>query len=118
MMSGTHAFFLKKAFLDYPSFHFWWNSTAETQASDMRGFQIDWKIENGRLPDVREFVTRELSGNISTPGLGSVPPPNYFGRIHKYTVVIELPSDITETVGDGALLDKKIIAGRLVIVFF
>ena len=25
---------------------------------------------------------------------------------------------IFETVGDGALLDKKIIAGRLVIVFF
>ena len=56
-------------------------------------------MENGSLPDVREFVSKELSGSVSTPGLGSLPPPDYYKEWHEYTAVIELPHNITYVIG-------------------
>ena len=41
---------------------------------------------------------------MSTPGLGSAPSPNYYKERHEYTVVIELPHNITDVIGDGALV--------------
>ena len=81
-----------------------WTLLDSIEDKGLPEFKVNWWIKNESTPDVRELVTRELSGNLSTPGLGSAPPPDYFGRMHKYTVVIELPGDITETVGDGALV--------------
>merc|ERR1712213_227771 len=79
---------------------FWWNkSTNETN-----GFKLSWHIENGSLPDVMELVSKDLVGSVSTPGLGSLPPPNYYKERHEYTAVIELPHNITEVIGDGALV--------------
>ena len=52
---------------------------------------------------MKEFVSRELSGSVSTPKLGSVPTPNYYEERHEYTAVIELPHNISEVIGDGAL---------------
>ena len=90
--------------LKNPTFNFWWNHTPDSRDSEMRGFKLSWKVENGSLPDVREFVSKELSGSVSTPGLGSLPPPNYYKERHEYTAVIELPLNITDVIGDGALV--------------
>ena len=51
-----------------------------------------------------ELVSKDLEGSVSTPGLGSLPPPNYYKERHEYTAVIELPHNITEVIGDGALV--------------
>ena len=67
-------------------------------------FQIDWKIRNVSFYPMMDFVSKDLSGNISTPGLGSLPPPNYYKERHEYTAVIELPHNITDVIGDGALV--------------
>ena len=51
-----------------------------------------------------ELVSSDLQGSVSTPGLGSLPPPNYYKERHEYTAVIELPHNITDVIGDGALV--------------
>ena len=57
------------------------------------------------MPDVKEFVSKELSGSVSTPGLGSLSPPNYYKERHEYSAVIELQHNITEdNGGDGVLV--------------
>ena len=83
---------------------FWWKcSNYDTQTFASK-FKLDWRIKNGCLPDMMEFVTRDLEGSVSTPGLGSLPPPSYYKEMHEYTAVIELPHNITEVVGEGALV--------------
>ena len=72
-------------------------------ADDTEGFELDWQIENGSLPDVMELVSKDLEGSVSTPGLGSLPPPNYYKERHEYTAVIELPHNITD-IGNGSLV--------------
>ena len=72
--------------------------------SSMPGFKLTWHIESGSFPDVREFVSRDLSGSVSTPGLGTVPPPNYDKERHEYTAVIELPYNVTDVIGGNALV--------------
>ena len=68
------------------------------------GVEIMWWIENGDLTYAREFVTKKLEGSVSTPELGSVPPPNFYKERHEYTVVIELPHNVTHVIGDGVLV--------------
>ena len=51
-----------------------------------------------------ELVSKDLEGSVSTPGLGSLPPPNYYKERHEYTAVIELPHNITEVIGDWSLV--------------
>ena len=71
----------------------------------MSGFQITWRIENGSLPDLKEFVSRELFGSVSTPGLGAdLPSTDYNKKRHEYIAVIDLPYNITDDIGDGALV--------------
>ena len=42
---------------------------------------------------------------LSTPGVGSVAPPDFYEERHEYTAVIELPHDITDIIlEDGALV--------------
>ena len=90
--------------LRYPTLHFWWNHNLDSHESKTHGFKLTWKIENGSLPDVRQFVSQELSGSVSTPGLGALAPPNYYEERHEYTAFIELPQNITDVIGDGALI--------------
>ena len=77
--SGNYAFVLKSDSLRNPVFHFWWNST-----NDSNGFEISWHIENGSLLDVmdlriaEDMSMKKTSGSISTPGLGLPAPKNYF----------------------------------------
>ena len=71
---------------------------------DTKNFKLKWHIENGNLPDVQELVSKDLEGSVSTPGLGSLPPPNYYKERHEYTAVIELQHNITDVIGDGALV--------------
>ena len=75
------------------------------------GLKLRWSIKNGSLPDVRQFVSRDLSGSISTSGLGSVPPPNNNNKRHEYTAVIELPNNSVNLVGTLEV-DVKSTASR------
>ena len=88
----------------HPIFHFWWNNTLDKAESKSPGFQLRWHIENRSLPDVKQFVSKELSGSVSTPGLGSLPSPNYYKERHEYTAVIELPHNISDILSDSSLL--------------
>ena len=98
-MMENHEFVLEKQFLFDPFFHFWWNSSSPNNGSTMEGFQISWTIENGSLPDRREFVSKSLSGNVSTPGFGSKASLEYNKERHEYVVIIELPYNITDLIG-------------------
>ena len=68
---------------------------------------VKWQIENGSLPDVMELVSKDLEGSVSTPGLGSLPPPNYYKERHEYTAVIELPHNITDAI-DTLVVDLDV----------
>ena len=76
---------LGKDLLQSPTFNFWWRYNPDSRDNEMPGFKLSWQVENGSLPDVREFVSKELSGSVSTPGLGSLPPPDYYKERHEYT---------------------------------
>ena len=102
IMSGNHTFIMEKTSLLIPTFHFWWKHTPSNQSRQTRGLQISWRIENGGLPDWREYVIRDLSGNATTPGFGSIAPPEFYKERHEYTAVIELPYNITDVIGNGA----------------
>ena len=93
------------------SFHFRWNPKTDAGSPDAKSFKLHWEIDNGKLPDVMELVSKGFEGSVSTPGLGSIAPPNYYKERHEYTAVIELPHNITDVVGDGALvIDVDIVA--------
>ena len=68
------------------------------------GFKLSWQVKNGSLPDVKELVHRSVSGSVSTPGLGFLAPSDYYNERHEYTAVIELPYNISDVMGDGALI--------------
>ena len=103
-MSGNHILVVGKTSVVNSTVHFWWENTPDRFDQNMVGFHINWHIENGTNNGVRQFESTALSGNISTPGLGSLPPPNYNKERHEYTAVIELPHNITDVIGDGALV--------------
>ena len=46
----------------------------------------------------------ELSGSVSTPGLGSVSPVNYYKQRHEFTAVIEFLDNITDVLSDDVLV--------------
>ena len=106
---GSHVFLFGNDSLQNPTFQFWWNSTGDGHDSKLP-FQLSWHIENGSLPDVKELriaenmLIKASSGSISTPGLGSITPPNYYKERHEYTAVIELPYNITEVIGSSSLV--------------
>ena len=102
-MSGDSTIVLRRPFLHYPTLRFWSNQTQSSKKSDL-DLKLTWHIENGSLPDVREFVSRNIPGRVSTPGVGSLAPPVYYKERHEYTAVIELPHNITDVIGDGALV--------------
>ena len=105
-MRGNQTLVFKSPSLENQTLFFWWNESTDTQ-----GFKLDWQIENGSLPDVMELVSKDLEGSVSTPGLGSLPPPNYYKERHEYTAVIELPHNITEVIGDEAfVINIKIVS--------
>ena len=72
--------------------------------SGMPGFKLTWHIENGSFPDVKDFVSKHLSGKVATPGLDSSSPPSYQQESHEYTAVIELPHNIEDLLADAALI--------------
>ena len=92
-------------FIKSQIFYFRWNYNSDS--TKMPGFKLSWQVENGSLPDVREFVSKELSGSVSTPGLGSLPPPDYYKERHEYTAVIELPHNITDVI-DTLVVDVDV----------
>ena len=98
-MTGNQTLVFKGPSLENQTLFFWWNESTDTQ-----GFKLNWQIENGSLPDVMELVSKDLEGSVSTPGLGSLPPPNYYKERHEYTAVIELPHNITDVIGDDILV--------------
>ena len=53
---------------------------------------------------MRKLVSRNLEGSISTPGLGSLPPPNYHKKIHEFTAIIQLPNNIVDVLGNDSLM--------------
>ena len=105
--SGNHTIILGNDLLKSPTIFFWWDHSPDSDSSETPGFKLSWQVENGSLPDVREFVSKELSGCVSTPGLGSLPPPNYYKERHEYTAVIELPHNITDVI-DTLVVDVNV----------
>ena len=104
MMSNNHTFIFDNASLVSPLLHFWWNHTGEKIYEEYPGIEISWWIKDGSIPDVKQFTSKDLSGSISTPGLGSLAPPDYYKVGHEYTAVIELQHNITDVISDGALV--------------
>ena len=82
------------------SFHVWWKSDPSDRADGCPGIKISWKREN-RTVDRREFVSRELSGTVSTPRLGKVLNNRSQNREQEYTVVLNLPDNVTNLLGDS-----------------
>ena len=103
-MTGSHKMSFKNISLTNRPFHFWFNSSTDVSNRSAPEFKLNWQIENGSLPDVMELVSKDLEGSVSTPGLGSLPPPNYYKESHEYTAVIELPHNITDVFGDAAMV--------------
>ena len=79
---------------------------AEIPNSPLLVGSIPWEIVNGSLtlPDTVKLESKDLTGSVSTPGLGTIAPSNYHKERHEYTVVMELPDNITEVIGDDALV--------------
>ena len=88
------------------SFHVQWNFDPGTVTEHCSGIKIDWRIENG-TKDRRELVSNQLSGTVSTPGLGNLLNVSNSNEQHEYTVVINLPSNITDIL-DNAILEVDI----------
>ena len=103
-MTGAYKMTYKNPSLVNRPRRFWFNSSIDDNNKSNQEFQLSWQIESGSLPDVMELVRKDLEGSVSTPGLGSLPPPNYYKKRHEYTAVIELPHNIAEVIGDGALV--------------
>ena len=76
----------------------------ESSFIELPGFKIDWTLKDVSFIPMMYFVSKDITGDVSTPGLGSVSPPNYCKEKLDYTVVIELPHDIIDVIGDGALV--------------
>ena len=96
--SRDSAIVLRNPFLDYPTFHFWWNHTLSTEKKSW-GFKLAWQFENRSISNRKEFVSKKLSGRVCTPGLGILAPSDFYKERHEYTAVIELPDDITDVIG-------------------
>ena len=103
MTAHNKTFWLERSFLTSPSFHFWWNHNP-AKLTEPRGFKISWKRNNVRLPDHKKFVTKELSGSVTTPGFGAVPTPDHNKREHRFTAVIDVPYNITDVIGDDVFV--------------
>lgn len=104
MMQGNHTFALKNVHLKKkPMLHFWWNNAAVNQTRQSRGLQITWKIENGTLPDFSEYVSRSLSGNVSTPWFGKMPMSHHSKGKHEYSAVLELSNNISDALNNDNL---------------
>ena len=65
--------FMNASLIDQ-SFHIWWYSSSLND-TDIDGLKLNWHIETGSVPDVKELVSKDLEGSVSTPGLGSLPLP-------------------------------------------
>ena len=103
-MSGYHKIGFRKDSVINRPIEFTWNSSDDLGNISSPEFRVNWKIEDGNSPDVMELVCKDLEGSVSTPGLGFLPPPNYYKEKHEYSAIIELPHNITEVIGDGALV--------------
>ena len=82
----------------------------------MPEFNLNLWIENNYTADVRELVSKELEGIITTPGFGDAAPSDYYEKARIFSAVIELPYNITQIIGNGALvvdLDVTIPDGQL-----
>ena len=104
-VAGNYTLVIRKTAL-VKTFHLWWyhNFTMEKSVLKKPGFKIDWKMKNVSQYHVMDFFSKDLTGSVSTPGLGSLPSPNFYKERHEYTAVIELPHNITDVIGDSALL--------------
>ena len=101
--SGDTSLILRKGSLKQPTFQFWWQDDTDKNRSSS-SMLVNWKIENGSVPDIQEFVSKDLEGRVSTPGLGSLSPANYYKQRHEFSAVIEFPDNISVVLLDGALV--------------
>ena len=93
-LANNERFVFSHAQLTNQTLHFLWN---DIQTSD---FNLDWHIENGNIPEVRELVSKDLVGSVSSPESS----PNNFNERDEYAVVLELPHNITEIIKNGAMV--------------
>ena len=52
----------------------------------------------------KTVVSKNLTGSLSTPGLNSQATIEYLHEKQEFTAIIELPHNITDIIGDGALI--------------
>ena len=64
--------------------HFWKNLTSDEKESEVQEFNLSLWIEKNDKTEVREFVSKELVGSITTPGFGTPPPSDYYEKAHIY----------------------------------
>ena len=84
MESKDESLALNKSPLWLHPFHvLWTHSYGESVRSEKPGIKLSWKIVNGSLPHVKESVHSALSGSVSTPGLGSIAPSDYYNERHE-----------------------------------
>ena len=103
-MSGSHGLIFRSKELELinGTFDFWWYDTMQSAQKNL--FQIDWKIKDGSLNQKMNFVTKDLSGKVSSPGYGLPFPPDYNNDKQEFTATIVLPHDIADKIGFGSLL--------------
>ena len=111
--TGNHTFSLKRDPWPPTAVHIWKNQTVYREESEIQEFNlVDFWIEENATEDVREFVSHELAGDVTTPGFGSTPAPSdYNEKVHRFRAIIELPSNITQIISDGddLVVDLKVI---------
>ena len=103
IMSGSHDLVFKKESLFDPRFYFWWNETQERGVNNAPGFRIEWKI-NTTSKRHKTFVSKDLAGSVSTPGLHSQATIENIKQKQEFTAIIELPNNISDIIGDGAFI--------------
>ena len=92
--------------------HILWKHAPLQNFKGLPGIQVQWKIDNRNETDRVEFVSRELSGSVSTGQLGSLPSAKVENEI-EYTAVIDLPHNITKVlVGHALVVDIDFIAAE------
>ena len=99
------------------SLHVWWKYkmfSAETEdwgAQMMTGFSLEWQVEN-KLSDLT-WRTERLNGEVSTPDLGGEYDEKFYQMDHRYSFVLNLPKNISETIGNGSLVvNLDVITGE------
>ena len=101
------AFTFQQHSIPKEGFHVWWksfsNQSKDTQQSDKKpgGFLLKWKSES-KFSDMEMIRTGE-NGHAATPDFGGEYDGDQYANDMRYTLVVMLPDDLDEAMGNGKL---------------